>query len=706
MATILETRITHGNDVPSIRPSAPSTAGRGPIARTDAEEQSRESEATLRAMLDLTGVGMTQTDPVTRRFLRVNAAFCALTGYSEAELLAMTVDDLDHPDDREQDLSHSKELAQRAIPDYRVEKRLVRKDGSVVWVEAIGTMMRDADGHPPRIVSLIQDATERRETVAGIERARARLEALAEATRSLIEAGPSPETVLTVVARQAAALLGDLAVVRLLSTDGYWLEPAAVDHPDPGARDAARTALADERHPAAEGASGAALRTGRPQRLTGEALATERNGGSPHLWPPLPAAPTAALLAVPLRADGRVIGTLSVSRAAADQPYDAEDEHFLQELADRAGLAIARARLFAQVRASEARYHTLFEGLVEPAAVTDGDGRYLEVNPAMSQLLGYTRDELLGFQAGQTAVRWDVIPAESEHVKKEGTWRGETELRRKDGTIVAVEAWIRRLELPEGTVKIATLRDVTERKRAEEDRVTFLDALAHDIRNPLGAAKGQVDLALRRLRRGEWDPGSLEASLERATVAVDAATALIDELLDVAHLRAGLPLLLRPASVDLVALAARCADDVRRSRPLHDVRVETETPVLVGDWDQARLERVLANLLDNATKYSPDGGEIVVRVGRTEDAGGEWAVLTVSDPGIGIPADDLPYLFTRFRRGGNVGGIAGAGIGLAGALQIVQQHGGTIGAESIEGRGSTFTIRLPLPAGAGDSSGR
>jgi signal transduction histidine kinase len=96
----------------------------------------------------------------------------------------------------------------------------------------------------------------------------------------------------------------------------------------------------------------------------------------------------------------------------------------------------------------------------------------------------------------------------------------------------------------------------------------------------------------------------------------------------------------------------------------------------------------------------------VVRLERAEDAGGVWAVLTVSDPGIGIPAEDLPNLFTRFRRGGNVGGITGAGIGLAGARQIVQQHGGTIGAESIEGRGSTFTIRLPLPAGAGDASGR
>ena len=128
-------------------------------------------------------------------------------------------------------------------------------------------------------------------------------------------------------------------------------------------------------------------------------------------------------------------------------------------------------------------------------------------------------------------------------------------------------------------------------------------------------------------------------------------------------------------------------------------------------WDSARLERVLDNLLSNAVKYSPDGGLITVSIARERGSGGlspsptpdshapapsSWATVAVRDPGIGIPAADLPHTFHLFHRAGNVGQIAGTGIGLAGVKQIVEQHGGAVTVESGEGDGSAFTVRLPL----------
>jgi signal transduction histidine kinase len=108
---------------------------------------------------------------------------------------------------------------------------------------------------------------------------------------------------------------------------------------------------------------------------------------------------------------------------------------------------------------------------------------------------------------------------------------------------------------------------------------------------------------------------------------------------------------------------------------------------------------VAANLLSNAIKYSPNGGDVRVRLRSEEDEVGRFAVLEVQDRGLGIPEDDLPRIFERFQRGTNVTGrIAGTGIGLAGAKQIVEQHGGGISVWSREGEGSTFTVRLPVSA--------
>jgi hypothetical protein len=120
---------------------------------------------------------------------------------------------------------------------------------------------------------------------------------------------------------------------------------------------------------------------------------------------------------------------------------------------------------------------------------------------------------------------------------------------------------------------------------------------------------------------------------------------------------------------------------------------------LTGFWDGPRLERVLGNLLGNAIKYSPDGGEITIRIAREENGNTDTAVLSVEDRGVGIPPGDLHLVFERFRRAENVQSIAGSGIGLAGTKRIVELHGGTIAVSSVEGEGSTFTVRLPIPVG-------
>jgi signal transduction histidine kinase len=126
------------------------------------------------------------------------------------------------------------------------------------------------------------------------------------------------------------------------------------------------------------------------------------------------------------------------------------------------------------------------------------------------------------------------------------------------------------------------------------------------------------------------------------------------------------------------------------------VDIETDSEV-IGDWDAVRLERAIANVLGNAFKYNSATGRVMVRIGIEEPPQGRVAFCAVTDEGIGIPEADVARIFERFARGSNVAGrITGSGVGLTIVRQIVEQHGGTISVTSAVGRGSTFTIRLPL----------
>jgi signal transduction histidine kinase len=117
---------------------------------------------------------------------------------------------------------------------------------------------------------------------------------------------------------------------------------------------------------------------------------------------------------------------------------------------------------------------------------------------------------------------------------------------------------------------------------------------------------------------------------------------------------------------------------------------------MLGDWDEARIERIVANLVSNAVKYSPRGGEITITVETEERDGQDWAILVVRDHGIGIPPAEIERIFEPYYRGSNIAGtVSGSGIGLAGTRNIVEQHGGHIAVESEVGD-TTFTVSLPL----------
>jgi signal transduction histidine kinase len=227
-------------------------------------------------------------------------------------------------------------------------------------------------------------------------------------------------------------------------------------------------------------------------------------------------------------------------------------------------------------------------------------------------------------------------------------------------------------------------------------RDEFFAIATHDLKGPLQSILLSTQLLRRQLPVDARSPG-VESRLEQILRGAQRMGDLIDHFLAVT--RGGE----RPLIRSLVDLFALLRTKVRELGPLassHPVQMHIDGTDFLGQWDEASLERVLDNLLSNAVKYSPGGGTIHVWLSE-ESAGPEgWIRLCVEDQGLGIPKADLPHIFERFHRGGNVdAAIAGSGVGLASAHRLVAMHGGTLSVKSEEGKGSAFTVRLPRGLG-------
>lgn len=242
-------------------------------------------------------------------------------------------------------------------------------------------------------------------------------------------------------------------------------------------------------------------------------------------------------------------------------------------------------------------------------------------------------------------------------------------------------------------VAVDNARLLHEAKEAIRLRDDFLAMASHDMRTPLQAILANIQLAARRLGREDADGAQREAmrdNLAHAERSTGRLALLVGDLLDVAMLRSGHSLNLERSEADLAELLRRVAADHQAATRLHRIEVTgaLDTPITT---DPVRLERVLDNLIGNAVKYSPDGGEIVVEVTATD---AEVAVA-VRDQGIGIPAADLAAIFEPYRRGSNATTLRGIGLGLSGSRDVIRELGGDISVESTEGEGSVFTARLP-----------
>jgi PAS domain S-box-containing protein len=408
-----------------------------------------------------------------------------------------------------------------------------------------------------------------------------------------------------------------------------------------------------------------------------------------------------------------------------------------------------RIRYEEAIRESEERFRQTFDNAPIGMALMGLDFKPFRVNQALCHLLGYTEAELTNLTVADITYPEDLA-ADLEmagHLLRGEipSYKIEKRYLTKSGEILWAQLSVAVIRDRAGHILygLAMLEDITKRKQGEEERVQILareqearvlaeravraqedllSVVSHDLRNPISVVKGVTQLMERRMKKGQLpNAAQLQQIMGQLNTAVDRMEGFIRDLSTPQNMQPGQLLSITPEPVDLAALARRVADSHQQRTERHQLRVEATTTELVGYWDPARLEQVLDNLLSNAIKYSPEGGVVLIGIGyeECEDVegnemgdrlpngapGGEppslspdrRAVMTVRDEGMGIPAGDIPYVFEWYRRAANVRDvIGGSGIGLAGARQIIEQHGGSIKIESKEGVGSTFTVLLPL----------
>ncbi len=411
--------------------------------------------------------------------------------------------------------------------------------------------------------------------------------------------------------------------------------------------------------------------------------------------------PVKSYLAVPVVARaGEVHGGLFFGHAEPGM-FTERAERLVAGIASQAAIAIDNARLYRSLQESEQRYRAVVESQGELVCRFRLDGTILFANGAYARAAGSSPDAMVGRDF------WSFIPTE-EHaavralLARLGPHTPEVRIENRFDTAEGPRwmLWTNRALAfdAEGRVLEAqsTGVDITERRRAEEalreaDRRKdeFLAMLAHELRNPLAPIRN----ALHLLRVSGAGPVAAEARdvMERQLTQL---IRLVDDLLEVSRISRG-KVELRRAAVDLAGVVASA---VETSRPAIDAarhRLEIRLPPapLQIEGDFVRLSQVVANLLNNAAKYTDPGGRIALSVQRE----GAEAEIRVQDNGVGLAPELLPRVFDMFAQADRARAAGGLGIGLALAKMLVELHGGRIEARSDgPGRGSEFAVRLPL----------
>lgn len=416
-------------------------------------------------------------------------------------------------------------------------------------------------------------------------------------------------------------------------------------------------------------------------------------------------------IVVPLITRERVVGIVHFGRRAGRPRFAEDDAALATAVAGQLAVAMENARLFQEVQAQKANREAMLASMSEGMYATDLEGRITSANPALEKLVGRRVQEMVGMHCREVLRHSDeeglalcsrACPMSAAMEKGEAV---------ESGWLFTQTAWGRWLPSTmsaapmrnsSGAIDgaVAVLRDISREWQLNKLRANIISIVSHEFRTPLTSIIGFSEFMLMRPQTEEERRSHLDQILREGL----RLEKLVNDFLDVSRLESD-KMVLHLETVHPASIVQRCISEVRSPSGPHQVVSDLPEGLLQIEVDPEKLVQILENLLSNALKYSPPEAMVVVRAGNAAtDSEGRlqfglegperWVVFTVEDRGIGIPAEQLPEIFTPFHRVENLATrrIRGTGLGLSIVKSLVELHGGRVWVESEIGVGSRFHV--------------
>ncbi|HKG55273.1 MAG TPA: ATP-binding protein, partial [Anaerolineales bacterium] len=392
-----------------------------------------------------------------------------------------------------------------------------------------------------------------------------------------------------------------------------------------------------------------------------------------------------SLIALALRHENRYYGVLWAAYNK-QRVFSEADLRFITTLASQASLAVANIRLFLTVELSRRQLEAILNSTPDPVLVTDASNRLILANPAAGHVFGVTirRGERPDFE------KMVQVKGLSELLQESTTERHSAEISTPDGkTYLAMASPM----MAEGKTvgRVCILRDVTQLKEIDTLKSDFVSTVSHDLRSPLTLMRGYATMLEMAGQLNEQQKNYSRMIVQ----GVDNMAKLVNNLLDLGRIDFGVGL--QVENIPVLDILERVTSSLQMQAKQKQISLGVEIPrdlPNVIEADSALLQQALYNLVENALKYTPEGGEVTIHLQTSPLE----LTFAIQDSGIGIAANDQPRLFEKFYRGTNREALVqrGTGLGLAIVKSIVERHGGKVWVESKLGAGSTFYLQIPL----------